>query len=85
MSEEAVLNVTASDLDNLRHMLGVEERTPRGYRNYFVAGGSDVSSMERLRASGLVVKNERYQLSEAPCYHATLAGAKVIGLRRLPR
>jgi len=73
------------DLENLRHMLGVSERNRRGYRNYFVAGGDDVASMERLREAGLVVKNERYRLSPEPCYHATLAGAQAIGLRSLPR
>lgn len=73
------------DFENLRHMLGVSERQPRGYRNYFVAGGKDVESMERLREAGLVVKNERYGLSADPCYHATIEGAKVIGLKSLPR
>lgn len=77
-------NVTADDLDNLRHMLGVE-RVPGGYRNYYVAGGDDVASMERLREAGFVVKNERYRLSDDPCYHATLEGARAIGLRALPR
>lgn len=77
--------ITADDLDNLRHMLGVGERTPRGYRNYFVAGGDDVASMERLRAVGFVVKNERYALSAEPCYHATTEGARAVGLRALPR
>lgn len=73
------------DMDNLRHMLGVSERAPRGYRNYFVAGGKDVASMERLRARGLVVRNEGYNQSGDPCYHATIAGARVLGLRGLPR
>ena len=73
------------DLDNLRHMLGVSEKSPRGYRNYFVAGGTDVASMERLREAGLVVKNGRYALSADPCYHATIEGARVIGLESLPR
>lgn len=73
------------DMDNLRHMLGVSQRTPRGYRNYFVAGGKDVASMERLRTRGLVVKNEGYRQSADPCYHATIDGARVLGLRGLPR
>lgn len=73
------------DLDNLRHMLGVSEKNPRGYRNYFVAGDDDVASMERLREAGLVVKNDRYRLSPEPCYHATIEGAHVIGLKSLPR
>lgn len=77
--------LTVDDMDNLRHMLGVSARDPRGYRNYFVAGGGDVTSMERLREHGLVVKSERYRLSEAPCYHATEKGAKFVGLKKLPK
>lgn len=83
MSEQDDRN--ENDLDNLRHMLGVSDRHRRGYRNYFVAGGDDVNSMERLRAAGLVVKNERYGLSSDPCYHATIEGARAVGLERLPR
>ena len=79
------MDITIDDLDNLRHMLGVGPRQPRGYRNYFVAGGKDVESMERLRVAGLVVKNEHYRASADPCYHATLDGAKAVGLRALPR
>jgi hypothetical protein len=74
-----------NDLDNLRHMLGVSEKSPRGYRNYYVAGGDDVQSMERLREAGFVVKNERYGLSSDPCYNATLDGARAVGLQELPR
>lgn len=77
--------ITVDDLDNLRHMLGVSERNRRGYRNYFVAGGADVDSMERLRGAGFVVKNDHYKLSDAPCYHATIEGAKAVGLKTLPR
>lgn len=79
------MTITPDDLDNLRHMLGVSERNPRGYRNYFVAGGDDVASMERLREAGFVVKNERYALAPEPCYHATEEGARAIGLKALPR
>ncbi len=77
--------ITADDLDNLRHMLGVSERCRRGYRNYFVAGGDDVASMERLREAGFVVNNERYTISLGPCYHATPEGARAVGLKALPR
>jgi hypothetical protein len=77
--------LTVDDLDNLRHMLGVEKRTPRGYRNYFVAGADNVPSMERLRAHGFVIKNDGYRASKDACYHATLDGARAIGLERLPR
>ena len=78
--------ITVADLDNLRHMLGVSDRCRRGYRNHFVAGGSDVNSMERLRAAGFVVKNERIHsdlTGGMPCYHATIDGARAIGLRSL--
>lgn len=73
------------DLDNLTHMLGVSKKHKKGYRNYFVAGGKDVLSMERLRAAGFVVRNEGYTGSSMPCYHATIEGAKRIGLKELPR
>lgn len=77
--------ITADDLDNLRHMLGVSEKCRKGYRNYFVAGGDDVASMERLREAGFVLKNERYNASSDPCYHATVDGARAVGLKELPR
>jgi cytosine/adenosine deaminase-related metal-dependent hydrolase len=77
--------ITVDDLDNLRHTLGVSDKHRRGYRNYFVAGGKDVDSMERLRAAGFVIKNERYGLSADPCYHATIEGAKAVGLKALPK
>lgn len=77
--------ITVSDLDNLRHMLGVEKRTPRGYRNYYVAGVCDVPSMERLVAHGFAVKNQHCRLLPDPCYHATVNGARAIGLKGLPR
>lgn len=76
--------ITADDLDNVRHMLGVSERCRRGYRNYFVAGGADVASMERLCAAGFVIQNKQYKLSADPCYHATVEGARAVGLTRLP-
>lgn len=79
------MTITADDLDNLRHMLGVSEKNRRGYRNYFVAGGKDVESMERLREAGFVVKNDALVLSRDPCYHATTEGARAVGLKALPR
>lgn len=79
------MTVTDDDLDNLRHMLGVSEEHPRGYRNYFVAGGQDVASMERLCVAGFAWKNERYALSADPCYHATIEGARAVGLKVLPK
>ena len=77
--------LTVADMDNLRHMLGVSRKHPKGYRNYYVAGADDAPSLERLLAHGLVVKNDRYRLSEDACYHATDLGARFLGLERLPR
>ncbi len=83
MSEK---QITVDDLDNLRHALGVSDRCRKGYRNYFVAGGKDVESFERLCEAGFAVKNLRpYVGSSDPCYHATLEGAKAVGLRSLPK
>ncbi len=76
--------ITADDLDKLRHMLGVSAQQPKGYRNYYCAGGDDVLSMERLRDAGFVVKNERVTWTVGPIYHATLDGAQAVGLKKLP-
>lgn len=80
--------ITADDLDNLRHMLGVSDRCRRGYRNHFVAGGKDVESMERLREVGFVEKNEQVHselTGGMPCYHATVEGGRAVGLKSLPK
>lgn len=78
--------VHQSDLEKVRHMLGVSPRTPDGYRNHFVAGADDVAAMERLRDLGLVVKRRaRLNSGEMPLYHATPEGARAVGLRELPR
>lgn len=76
--------ITVEDLDNLRHMLGVSEKHRKGYRNYFVAGATDVPSMERLREAGFVIHNKGYNLSTGACYHATTDGARAVGLKALP-
>ena len=78
------MNIELEDVDRLRHMLGVSERTPRGYRNYFAAGSNDQPSMARLEAAGLVVRNRNWDLTTWPVYHATLDGARLVGLQRLP-
>ena len=80
------MSITADDLDKLRHMLGVSEQQPRGYRNYYVAGPRDVPSMERLCAAGFAVRESRnWELSGYPLYHATDEGARAVGLKELPR
>ena len=65
--DEKPVEITGDDLDNLIHMLGVSGKHKNGYRNYFIAGGKDVDSMERLRAAGFVVRNEGY--TQARCGH----------------
>lgn len=75
--------MTKRETQKLRHMLGVTSRTPNGYRNYFVAGGDDVPLMAQMVESGLVEPGHasgRFQV-----FHATLAGAKAVGLQELPR
>lgn len=76
------MKITADDLDNLRHMLGVDERIHKrnwGYRNYYAAGGGGSTvSMERLVAAGFAERGQQYHNSHV--YHATLEGCKAIGL-----
>ncbi len=79
----ARLLVTPLDLELVRHMLGVATKTPKGYRNYFVAAGDNVAAMERLQIAGLVTKGETDAVGT--CYHATLAGAQAVGLTELPK
>lgn len=72
----------ATDLENLRHMVGVGKHTPRnrwGYRNYFAAGQDDTASMERLVAYGLAVRGKPFD-EYNHYYHATVAGGVVAGL-----
>ena len=66
-----------TDMDNLRHMLGVGSHINKRdwcYRNYFNAGGKDLESMQRLVAAGLA---ERYM---PEYWRATESGMKAIGL-----
>jgi hypothetical protein len=76
--------ITESDVEHLRHMLGMREGTRRAYwgtRNHFAAGGRDIDSMERLRANGLVVIFRHPDLlCPQPIYRATRAGAERAGL-----
>lgn len=75
------MTITADDLDNLRHMLGCEPERARkswGFRNCFVAGESDVPSMERLAAAGFVVKGRLVNQDQS--YHATREGCRAAGM-----
>jgi hypothetical protein len=76
--------VDDTDLDEVRRMLGISARFPRGRQNVCVAEDMLIFVMERLRYAGLVVKDESYTLSAHPCYRATPAGARAVGLKRLP-
>lgn len=73
-------NDTVTDMNNLRHMLGVGSHIPKkqwGYRNYFNAGEGhfDMPSLKRLEAAGLVFRGRRPEY-----WHATEAGYAAIGL-----
>lgn len=69
------------DMDNLRHMLGIgwHIRTKHwGFRNYFASSVSDMPSMMRLEAAGLVRRGRPYE--DAYYFHATEAGCVAAGL-----
>ena len=75
--------ITAVDIENLRHMLGVAANEPRrfwGTRNHFAPGAVDLPSMVRLEAAGLVRQGRPYE--DAHYYHATEQGCAVAGLDR---
>lgn len=75
--------ITPADIDNLRHMLGVDYDKSRkrwGYRNYYVTSPTD-PSMHRLVACGfarLVVQDSR-----DATFCATRDGCLAVGM--LPR
>ena len=82
MTERAE-QITADDLEKLRHMLGVSYGRTKAYRNHYCAGVDAVAGMERLAAAGFV---ERGEVSGAfPTYYATLEGARAVGVKELPR
>jgi hypothetical protein len=76
--------ITAEDLDNLRHMLGIDPRryTPRqfGFRNYYASSktGRPFASMRRLKSAGFVRQG---RVSDSMIFfHATEEGCKAVGL-----
>lgn len=78
-----VTELTADDMEMLRHMLGATEPRPKknwGFRNYFAAGANDVPGLERLVAAGYCVRGEPYRT--AHYYHATRAGCAAAGLSK---
>lgn len=77
-----------TDLDLLRHMLGVGSHIPKnswGYRNYFASAreGKDYEGLKRLEAHNLVrcydVNPDIFK--ETIGFSATLAGCHAIGLK----
>ncbi len=80
------MEVTESDIGNLRHMLGaVPGRYPKnkwGWRNHYCApnAGEDSDSMQRLVAAGLAVQG--CAQSNSTFYHATEAGCKAVGMSK---
>lgn len=72
------MNDVVTDMDNLRHMLGMVSNVRKrdwGYRNYFYSGEADMPSMVRLQAQGLVDYTGRGSV-----YTATAAGRAAVGL-----
>ena len=78
------IEITADDIDNVRHMTGAVSNVSKrnwGYRNYYCAakGSDDMKSMERLMAAGYVVQGSEQEHSVY--FHATEAGCKAISLK----
>lgn len=74
-------DISAEDRGNLRHMLGIASNVPKkqwGYRNYYASSVSDMPSMTRLEAAGLVRRGRPYE--DAYYFHATEAGCLAVGL-----
>lgn len=72
-------HAVVEDMNNLRHMLGMGSHIPQkdwGSRNYFNAGEghSDMPSLLRLIAAGLVVRGQ------PDYFHATRAGCEAVAL-----
>lgn len=78
MSEQ----ITASDLDKLRHMLGAVPGRQKqwGFRNYFAAGKGHEPAMRRLESAGFVVQGRAY--NESFYFHATEEGCKAVGMNK---
>lgn len=73
--------ITIDDLDNLRHMLGMDPRKSRKhwfYRNYFSAP-CDHASMNRLELAGWVFSVE---YSGGRLFFATEPGMMAVGLTK---
>ena len=77
-------NITVEDMDNLRHALGIDERTkPKsyGWRNYYHTDIDD-PSMAGLVAAGFM---RRGRTTTTPSriyanFHVTPAGCRMVGL-----
>ena len=75
--------LTELDNENLKHMLGADERYKKsqwGFRNRFQAGGEDVASMKRLESKGLVREVKSKVFSNF--FVATEEGCKHLGFNK---
>lgn len=73
--------ISAEDLGNLRHMLGIGQHIPKrqwGFRNYYASSVSDMPSMMRLEAAGFIRRGQPYE--DAYYFHATESGCRAAGL-----
>ena len=79
---EAGVSVTADDLDNLRHALGIDLCSPRrawGYRNYFVTTHDD-QSFARLVAAGFARVRGTMNDGRDTVFSATPDGCRAVGM-----
>lgn len=75
--------ITASDLDKLRHMLGARsdvEARNWGYRNSYAAGRASEPAMRRLESAGFVRQGAAFL--ESFYFHATEEGCKAVGMNK---
>lgn len=77
-------DLTAMQLSDMRHMLGMSERKSRwGYRNYYAASANDPvaeQSFEQLISLGLLVRGRKGD--GIVYYHCTKKGCEVAGLNK---
>lgn len=76
------MSVTADDLDNLRHALGINERTKRssyGYRNHFNTTADD-PSFTRLVAAGFARLAGTINGGRDAVFCATREGCRAVGM-----
>ena len=76
------MSITADDMDDIRHALGIDNRRPRkqwGFRNYYCG---HTPGMERLVAVGFMrLARAGSELTGGdPVYAATREGCRAVGM-----